>query len=167
MTSATRHSTASQPIGVEVLVCGSMDRGDDGAPMLAIDLVRKALPDDVRVRIVSELDIDDLLGVAPGAGVVIVDAAIGIDAGEVVELPINGFAGRPDGLRPRSSHALEFPEVVGLAEMMRGRPVDGRVVAIGGAAFGLGGALSRRVAAAMPELTATILGAIDRSRVPS
>ncbi|HEX7473117.1 MAG TPA: hydrogenase maturation protease [Candidatus Limnocylindrales bacterium] len=151
-------------VAVEILICGSSDRGDDGAPILACELLRAALPKDVRLRTVGMLDIDDLLSIGKGAGVVIVDAATGIDAGVVVELPLSGPSGLGTIVQPRSSHALAIPEVVGLAEMIRGRPLDGRIVAIGGSQFGLGRALSKPVALALPTLARTVLEAIDRVR---
>ena len=143
------------PVEVEILVCGSSDRGDDGAPIVAIGLLGH-LPDGVRARSVGQLDIDDLLAVPADARVVIVDAAVGIPAGSVVELPLTGFIARADQLRPRSSHSLAFPEVIGLAELMRGHPLRGEIVAIGGAQFGLGAPLSRPVADALPRLVDTI-----------
>lgn len=153
---------ASVPaIAVEVLVCGAPDRGDDGAPIAAAALIGDRAATNVRIRIVGQLDIDDLLAVPATAGVVIVDAAIGLRGGRIVELPLTGLIGREDGPRPRSSHALAFPEVVGLAEFIRGRPMCGRVVVIGGSSFGLGEALSPAVAAALPALTTAVLDAVD------
>jgi hydrogenase maturation protease len=147
-----------------VLICGSPDRGDDGAPLAAATVLRQDLPADVRVRTVGQLDIDDLLAVTADAGVVIVDAAVGIRPGQIVEIPLNGLVAREDRLRPRSSHALAFPEVIGLAEVMRGRPMRGLIVAIGGKAFGLGAAFSPRVARAIPTLVAAVRDAIQRVR---
>jgi hydrogenase maturation protease len=158
----SRFGPAAQSVAVEVLVCGSADRGDDGAPMAAAAVLRDHMPDDVRIRIIGHLDIDDLLAVPTGARVVIVDTAVGIRPGHIVELPLTGLVGREDGLRPRSSHALAFPEVIGLAELIRGRPVQGRIVAIGGMAFGLGATLSPRVARAIPALVAAVREAMDR-----
>jgi hydrogenase maturation protease len=151
-------------VAVEVLVCGSRDRGDDGAPIAASQLLDGSLPSDVAVRIVGMLDVDDLLSIPPGAGVVIVDAATGIDRGVIVDLPLGGLIGRAEGIHPRSSHALTLPEVVGLADMMRGRPLRGRIVAIGGSHFGLGESFSRPVAGALHELSAAILDAVGRVR---
>lgn len=151
---------------VEVLICGSPDRGDDGAPIAAAELLRNRLQRRASVRTVGQLDIDDLLAISPGAAVVIVDAAVGVHAGQIVTLPITGLIGRTDGLRPRSSHALSFPEVVGLAELIRGRPVPGRIVAIGGLHFGLGTGLSRPVATAIPRFVEAILEAIDVASDP-
>ncbi len=160
--SSARHSPLG--VAVEVLVCGSIDRGDDGAPIVAAGQLRDRVEPDVRVRIVGQLDIDDLLAVGRGAGVVVVDAATGLRRGEVVELPLGGLIARPDNVRPRSSHALEFREVIGLADMIRGRPLRGRIVAVGAGAFGLGAPLSPRVAHAIPAFVDAILAAIDRVR---
>jgi hydrogenase maturation protease len=159
-----RSPVATQTVVVEVLVCGSPDRGDDGAPLAAAAVLRQDLSNDVRVRTVGQLDIDDLLAVSADARVVIVDAAVGIRPGQIVELPLNGLREREDRLRPRSSHALAFPEVIELAEVMRGRPMRGLIVAMGGQAFGLGAALSPRVAEAIPALVAAIRDAIQRVR---
>jgi len=159
---AARSAAGSASVAVEVLVCGSPDRGDDGAPMAAAALLRDGLPKDVRIQVVGQLDIDHLLAVPAGARVVIVDAAVGVRPGQIVELPLTGLVGREDRLRPRSSHALMFPEVIGLAELIRGRPVQGRIVVIGGMAFGLGAAFSPRVAKAIPALVGAIREAVER-----
>lgn len=151
-------------IPIEVLVCGAQDRGDDGAPIAAAALIGHHAVDDVRVHVVGQLDIDDLLAIPAGTGVVIVDAAIGIHAGHILTLPLSGLIGRDDGLHPRSSHALAFPEVVALADFMRGRPLCGRVVVIGGCSFGLGAPFSRAVATALPALGSAILDAAEAVR---
>ncbi|HEX7951342.1 MAG TPA: hydrogenase maturation protease [Candidatus Limnocylindrales bacterium] len=161
---APRHGAA---VAVEVLVCGSPDRGDDGAPMAVMARLREQLPPDVTMRAVGMLDVDDLLSIPAGAGVVIVDAATGIDPGAIVELALNGLIGRSDGVHPRSSHALTLPEVVGLAEMLRGHPLCGRIVAIGGAHFGLGSSFSRPVSAALDPLSEAIVQAVTSVRPPS
>ena len=151
-------------VAVEVLVCGSPDRGDDGAAIAAAALLDKQADDNVRIRVVGSLDIDHLLAVPADAGVVIVDAAVGIRAGRIVELPLTGLIGREDGPRPRSSHALAFPEVIGLADFIRGRPLCGRVVVIGGASFGFGEPFSRPVASALPALATAVLDAVEDVR---
>ena len=73
-------------VEVEVFICGSPDRGDDGAAMTACEAVVSELPPDVRVRAVGQLDVDDLLAVPPQARVVIVDVATGIEPGTILEL---------------------------------------------------------------------------------
>lgn len=160
--SSGRSTAASRAVAVEVLVCGSPDRGDDGAPIAAAALLRDRLPIDVRLRIVGQLDVDDLLRVPTGACVVIIDAAKGIRPGRIIELPLDGLLTRQDRLRARSSHALAIPEVIGVADLIRGHPLRGRIVVIGGAEFGLGAPLSDHVAEAVPALAAAVLVAINR-----
>ena len=161
---SAQSSTTSRIVAVEVLVCGSTDRGDDGAPIVAAAMLDGQMPDDVALRIVGQLDIDDLLAIPADAAVVIVDTAVGIRAGQILELPLNALIGRHDRLRPRSSHALAFPEVIGLAELIRGHPTRGRIVAIGGSEFGLGADLSGAVARAVPGLVTAVLDAVERLR---
>ena len=163
--SPSRWAAASHAVAVEVLVCGLPDRGDDGAPIAAAALLRDRLPIDVRLRIVGQLGVDDLLRVPAGAGVVIVDAAKGIRPGRIIELPLDGLLSRNDRLRARSSHALAIPEVIGVASLVRGRPLQGRIVVIGGAEFGDQAALSARVAEAVPALVTAVLVAVNRDWV--
>ena len=165
----TDADTASRPspVLVEVLICGSPDRGDDGAAPAAEGILGAELPNGVRLRIVGRLDIDDLLYIPTGAAVVVVDAAAGLRPGRVVSLPLDGLGASGQPLRPRSSHALAFPEVVGLAELIRGHPIRGRIVAVGAEDFALGGALSERVAAAIPALVEAVRVAIEQLRTDS
>lgn len=152
------------PTSVELLACGAPDRGDDGAAVMAVARLADALPDDVRSRIVGQLDIDDLLAVPVGAGVVVVDTVVGVDPGWIVEIPFSGLAGREAGIQPRSSHALSIPETVAVASIIRGRPLKGIVVGIGGVDFGLGEALSWPVASAMDAFVLAIVDAVRRVR---
>ena len=149
---------------VEVLVCGDPGRGDDGASRAALAEIEPDLPADVTVRLVGQLDIDDLLAVPSGAGAVVVDTATGIDPGWVVEIPFIGFAGRESGIRARSSDSLSRPETVGVASMIRGRPLVGVLVAIGGSSFGLGDAMSWPVVAGLCSFRVAITDAIARVR---
>jgi hydrogenase maturation protease len=149
---------------VEILACGGRDRGDDAAAVIAVGRLADALPDDVRTRVVGQLDIDDLLAVPPGAGAIVVDTAVGVDPGWIVEIPFSGLVGRESGIRPRSSHALSIPETIGVASIIRGRPLQGMVVAIGGVDFGLGEALSWPVATAMDAFVLAIADAVSRVR---
>lgn len=154
----------SVPVLVEVLACGDPDRGDDGASITALADLAADLPSDVTVRRVGQLDIDDLLAVPSGAGAVVVDTATGVDPGWVVEIPFVGFAGRASGIRARSSDMLSRPETVGVASMIRGRPLVGVLVAIGGASFGPGDALSWPVASGLCSFRVAIADAIERVR---
>ena len=152
------------PALVEVLACGDPNRGDDGASLAALAEIAAELPADVTVRLVRQLGIDDLLAVPYGAGAVVVDTATGIDPGWVVEIPFIGFAGRESGVRARASDALSRPETVGVASMIRGRPLVGVLVAIGGSSFGLGDAMSWPVVASLCTFRVAITDAIARVR---
>ena len=161
---ASQEEIGLVPALVAVLVCGAADRGDDGASIAALAGLESELPLDVTVRLVDKLDIDDLLTPPVGAGVVVVDTVTGIDPGWVVEIPFIGSVGRESGIRARSSVALARPETVGLASMIRGRPLVGVIVAIGGLSFGPGEALSWPVSTGLCTFRLAIVDAIDRVR---
>jgi hypothetical protein len=149
---------------VELLICGAADGGDDGAALAAVTPLVGDFPDDVAVRSVAHLDIDDLLAVPPGAGVVVVDTVMAIDPGWVLQIPFAGLVGRGSGMTLRSSRALAIPGTIGLASMIRGRPMVGIVVVVGGVNFGFGDALSWPVIAGLGTLRLSILDAITRVR---
>jgi hydrogenase maturation protease len=161
---ARRQGPIRPRIAVEILVCGNADRADDGVGIAVADALRGHLPADVRLRIVGQLQVDDLLAVPAGAAVIVIDAATGVRGGRVVGLPLDGLFGRDDDLRPRSSHALGFREVLGVAEVIRGHPLAGRIVAVGGVRFGLGGPMSPSVVRAIPAMVAAVEAAIDELR---
>ena len=152
-----------RPRPVDVLVCGAEDRGDDAAGLVAVRYLAHQLPSGVRIRAVGHLDVLDLMDLPGNVGVVIVDAATGMAPGSIVDLPIDEL-GRLRTCRPRSSHAITGPEVIGLAALLRREPLAGRIVAIGGAEFGIGAGLSPRVAEAIPGLIASILEAVESVR---
>jgi hydrogenase maturation protease len=151
------------PMAIEVLACGSEDRGDDAAAIVAARDLEGRLPAGVRMRVVGQLTVEDLLAVPADGAVVVVDAAVGISPGSVVDLPINSL-GRLRDCRPRSSHSLGAREVIALAAFLRGAPLNGRIVVIGGDRFDLGSALGPRVAAAIPDLVGAVLDAISELR---
>ena len=144
---------------IDVLVCGSIDRGDDGAPSAASELLESDRPANARIRRVGQVDVDDLLSIPRGGGVVIVDTATGVDPGTIIVLPLRGLVGDPS-VQPRSSNSLAMPEVIGLADMLRGRPLVGRIVVIGARRFNLGRPLTRRVSASLPSLARAIRVAV-------
>jgi hydrogenase maturation protease len=154
------HRSTLGPIpSVDVLVCGSIDRGDDGAPSAASELLESDRPANAQIRRIGRVDVDNLLSIPRGAGVVIVDAATGVDPGTILELPLRGLL-VDASVQPRSSHSLAMPEVIGLADMLRGRPLVGRIVVIGARRFTLGRPLTRRVSAALPSLSRAVRVAI-------
>lgn len=143
---------------VVVLVCGASDRGDDGAALEVADRVRARLPADARLRVVGQLDVEDLLDIPPEASVVVADAAVGPPPGAIVDVSLDGDRGG-DAVRPRSTHALAVREAIDLAAALRERPFRGRIVAIGGAQFGLGAPLSPAVERGLPAFAQAILTA--------
>lgn len=151
------------PITVELIACGDGASGDGGTPTGAVVDLDGDGSADVELRLVDRLSVDDLLAVPPDAGVVIVDSAAGLEPGWVVELPLGALAAGPTGVRTRSCAALQEPVTVGVASMIRGRPLFGTIVLIGRAGDG-DEAVSWPVAAGVGTLRVAIRHAIERTR---
>ena len=151
---STRHGA------VDVLVCGNADRGDDGAPIAAAPLLDWLLASPGHLRVVGELDVTHLCSIPDDDGLVIVDAATGLEPGAIAMLRLDDAGAYGSRIRPRSSHALPIPEVVAIANTLRGQPLDGRIVVIGGIRFGLGEPLSDAVGRAIPELALNVWRAV-------
>jgi hydrogenase maturation protease len=148
---------------VHVLICGEPLRGDDAAAPLAAEM----LPPDVlalaTITELGQLGVEALLNVPADAAVVVADAAVGIPAGRIVVLPLEDVA-RPagSGASPASSHTLPPDQVLALADEMRGSPLRGTFVGIGGAEFRFGEPPSEEVAAALPAFAAALADEIRR-----
>lgn len=145
---------------VTVLVCGSLDRGDDAAALRAVELLRPKARRRAAIHVVGQLGVEALVDRPPTSPVLVVDAAVGLTAGEVKRL---SFGDLRDGARsplPRSSHELPIPEVVAIAEMIGG-PLRGGLVVIGGRDFGYGGDCSPRVREALPAFARAIERAVE------
>jgi hydrogenase maturation protease len=153
-------------------VCGTADRGDDGAALSAVAGLLPGLPahllSALDVRRCEQLQIEDLLDLPEETGCVIVDAVVGVGTGEVVTLPLDAFPGadRQAGITPRSSHTLPMGQLVELAAILRGRPVRGVFVGLGGRSFGYGRGLGRTVRAALPAFRAAIEAELIKYAVP-
>jgi hydrogenase maturation protease len=125
------------------------------------------LPPDVLVLAtiteLGQLGVEALLNVPADAAVVVADAAVGIPAGRIVVLPLEDVA-RPagSGASPASSHTLPPDQVLALADEMRGSPLRGTFVGIGGAEFRFGEPPSEEVAAALPAFAAALADEIRR-----
>lgn len=148
---------------VRLLVCGSADRGDDGAALRAVAHVLPRLDPRVlerlEVRRCQQLDAADLIDVADGESCLVLDTVVGIEPGSVVAIPLDELADRR-AVSPRSSHALPIDQVLGIARAVRGALPPGAFVGIGGRWFGFGQVRSRAIRDGMPEFEASIEDAI-------
>lgn len=151
---------------VRLLVCGSADRGDDGAALAAVAGLLSGLPPHLltvlEVRRCEQLDLDDLLDLPDGAACVITDAVVGLPVGQVVTIPLPELPERDAaaGPVPRSSHVLPIGQLVAIAQVMRESPLAGSFVGVGGRSFGFGRALGRPVRAALPAFRSAIEAAL-------
>lgn len=156
------------PPTVRLLVCGSADRGDDGAALQAVAHLLPRLDSAIRqqleVRRCQQLDATDLIDVAAGEACIVLDTVVGIEPGTVVEIPLDDLP-EMASITPRSSHALPIGQVLGIAQAVRGDLPRGTFVGIGGKWFGFGPTRSRALREAMPAfehaVRAAILGLAD------
>lgn len=141
---------------VRLLVCGSADRGDDGAALSAVAGLLSGLPPHLlavlEVRRCEQLQLEDLLELPDGSACVITDSVVGLPVGQIVTIPLPELPERDAAAAPtpRSSHVLPIGQLVAIAQIMRDAPLAGSFVGIGGRSFGFGRALSRPVRAALP-----------------
>jgi hydrogenase maturation protease len=158
---------------LRILVCGTADRGDDGAALVAISHVLPDLPESVRCRLevrrCPQLDVTDVMDVGEGIACVVVDTVVGVEPGRVVTMALAELARRPGGVAPRSSHALSVDEALLIAEACRGSLPEGTFVGIGGKWFGYGERFSRAVKGGLPAFSTAIRRAIEELlvRVPA
>jgi hydrogenase maturation protease len=151
---------------VRLLVCGSADRGDDGAALSAVAGLLSGLPPHLltvlEVRRCEQLDLEDLLDLPDGTACVITDAVIGLPVGQIVTIPLSELPARDSaaGPVPRSSHVLPIGQLVAIAQVMRDAPLCGSFVGVAGRSFGFGRALGRPVRAALPAFRAAIEAAL-------
>jgi len=162
------------PRPVRLLVCGNTERGDDGAARVAVTGLLPGLPArllaDLDVRPCESLQLEDLLELPADCACVIVDAALGVIPGMVVTIALTDVPARDARTGPvaRSSHVLPIGQIVAMAEVMRGRRIDGYLVAIGGDTFGFGPGLGQHVRAGLPAFEAAIEAAlIDAATAPA
>lgn len=165
---ARRPSPASdETVAVEVLACGQANCGDDGLAAVVEQNLRRRLPADTRFRLIGRLEIDHLLAIAEGARTVIVDVAAGVRGGRVIRLPLDGLVDRIDELRPRRCEALGFPEVLGVAGVIRGHPLHGQLVLVGGVRYAVGSELSPSVQRAVWKVIKAVEAACAAVRTDS
>jgi hydrogenase maturation protease len=149
---------------VRVLVCGSADRGDDGAALNAVAHVLPQLDSVLRQRVevrrCPQLDAADLIDVADGEACLILDTVVGIEPGAVIEISLDELT-RLQAVAPRSSHALPIDQVLAIAEAIRGGLPRGRLIGIGGKWFGYGTLRSRALRDGMDAFEHAVVAAIE------
>jgi hydrogenase maturation protease len=149
---------------IRVLVCGSAERGDDGAALVAVAHVlprlQLALRQRLEVRRCIQLDAADLIDVADGEACLVLDTVVGVEPGSVVRIPLDELT-RLEEAAPRSSHALPISQVLGITEAVRGQLPRGLLVGIGGKWFGFGETRSRALREGMPAFEAAAEQAIE------
>jgi hydrogenase maturation protease len=154
---------------VRVLVCGSADRGDDGAALCAVAHILPQLEPELRQRVevrrCPQLDAADLIDVADGEACLVLDTVIGVEPGIVVQIPLDELT-LLQAVAPRSSHALPITQVLGIAEAIRGQLPRGRLVGIGGKWFGFGETRSRAVRDGMTAFEEAAADAIQELSQP-
>jgi hydrogenase maturation protease len=150
---------------VRIVVCGNADRGDDGAALAAVATLLPTLPRDLltrlEVRRCPELRVEDLVDLPHGSTCLILDAVAGPEPGEVVRVELDQLRER-EPFSPRSSHQLPIVLVLGLAGVMRQRPIPGTFVGIAGRGFGFGAPLSRAIRSGMAAYRRTIESELRR-----
>jgi hydrogenase maturation protease len=154
---ARARTAASHPI--RVIVLGEPHRGDDGVAFVAVRQVMRDLDPSVAARIevreTGQLDPADLVELAPDGAAIVVDAVVGVPAGEVVVVALEDIAGE-GAVQARSTHVLPVDQLVGLAAALRGSPPPGVLVGIGGERFAFEVGLSAAVSAALPAFVERI-----------
>ena len=158
--------TTLTPPSIRLLVCGNADRRDDGAGLAAAAAILPTLPrpvlERIEVRRCGQLNVDDLLDLPAGMSAVVVDAAVGIEPGRVVVLPLADVAARGDAPAPHSSHELPPSVAIRLAGTLRGSIPRGSFVGIGGGSFTFGHSLSRPVHAGLEAFRSALAAELIR-----
>lgn len=148
-----------------ILVCGNVDRCDDGAASWAISHMLPGMPSDdlpgIAVVHCGQLNIEDLID-CPEAALLIVDTAVGVQPGRVVTLDFDTLLAHPKQIAPHSSHALPIDQIIGVARELAKTPIDGLFVGIGADDLGYGERLSRPVRESMGEFVVAIEMALMR-----
>jgi len=151
---------------LRLLVCGNVERCDDGAAIWAAShLLPGSAAEDlpgIDVERCSQLDIEHLLDGGRGAPVLIIDTAVGVAPGRVVTLTFDELLTHARRAAPHSSHALPIDQVIGVARQLSEAPVDGLFVGIGAADLGFGRSLSKPVREGLGEFVVAIQKALMR-----
>jgi hydrogenase maturation protease len=146
---------------VRVLACGAIDRGDDGAALLAV----RALPGPARrgtqIEEVGQLSAELLIGDPLGTRHLVVDCVAGLPAGEIVDLPLAELPELEARVGATSTHALAPGAAVALAALLGAIRPEDRFLGIGGTCFEMGAGLSPAVAGRLDDLVACLADRIE------
>lgn len=147
---------------VVLLACGHRDRGDDAVAAIAVAGLATEARALVAIEVCDALQPESLTRVASDASVVIVDAVAGPPAGQVIEIDLADMGAMTRQTLVASSHQLPLARLVGLAGILRGRPLEGIFLGVGVADVSLGAGLSAAVETSLPLLTRAIEDAVLR-----
>jgi len=137
---------------VRVLVCGAIDRGDDGAAVRAARTLTQVVRREATIEEVGYLSPELLLGDPPSTRRLVLDCVAGLPCGEILDLPLAELPELEARMGTTSSHALAPGAAVALAALLGAvRPTD-RFLGIGGESFSVGDDLSPRVVAQLGAL---------------
>jgi len=137
---------------VRVLVCGAIDRGDDGAAVRAARTLTQVVRREATIEEVGYLSPELLLGDPPSTRRLVLDCVAGLPCGEILDLPLAELPELEARMGTTSSHALAPGAAVALAALQGAvRPTD-RFLGIGGESFSVGDDLSPRVVAQLGAL---------------
>lgn len=140
---------------VRVIVCGEPWRGDDAAPRHAARLLPERVLRQADVRLVGQLDAEQLLDVDRAHPCVVVDTVVGVPPAQLVVRPLAELSGHA-GPGMRSSHALPPVETMALAEALGADLRGSLLVGLGGADFTFGAPLSPAVLENLPRFARMI-----------
>lgn len=161
--------TTTQP-AVRLLVCGTAERGDDGAALAAaarlLPTLSRELCAHLEVRRCTQLDPADLTDVPAGTACIVMDTVVGIEPGAIVLISFPALVARTSSATLRSAHVLPVDEALRAVEAARGRLPEGMLVGIGGKWFGYGRRFSRAVKSGIPALGEAVVGQLEHFAQP-
>jgi hydrogenase maturation protease len=140
---------------VRLIVCGEPWRGDDAAPRHAARLLPERVLRRADMRLVGQLEAEQLLDVERDHPCVVVDTVVGVPPAQIVVRPLTELSGHA-GPGMRSSHALPAVETIALAEALGADLRGSLLVGLGGADFTFGAPLSPVVLENLPRFARMI-----------